>query len=278
MSSTKTSKKIRGASTSLRETEWGLFLEFCNRHALTTWWFRGLTNANYKLVPKVGRDFEGKKWSASVRPSRKTTFAHREFRIFKAFRRRARLGLQFLPETDFEWLALAQHHGVPTRLLDWTTNPLMAAWFAMNHPNPEDDQIARIYAVHVTAKLTVDEDDVNPFRLKGSRPAFVVSPHWHPRVRAQRGCFSIHPTPNEPWKLTGVKNECFDIESKYWPYFRRRLFYFGIDASTVMADLSGLGEAKARANRGSIQYLVPINLVAASQKSGPERNSTGDPR
>ena len=40
------------------------------------------------------------------------------------------------------------------------------------------------------------------------------------------------------------------------------------------------GGNKARANRGSIQYLVPINLVAASQKTGPEveRNSTGDPR
>jgi len=127
--------------------------------------------------------------------------------------------------------------------LDWTTNPLTAAWFATNRPNPEDDQIARIYAVHVTAKLTVDEDDANPFGLKGSSPAFVVSPHWHPRARAQRGCFSIHPIPNEPWKLVGVKNEYFDIERKQWHYFRRRLFYFGIDASTVMADLSGLGEA-----------------------------------
>jgi hypothetical protein len=242
MSSTKTSKKKKRGSSPSRTDDWNLFLDFCNRHAVATWWFRGLTNANYQLIPKVGRGFEGKDWSAPVAPGRETTFADWEGRIFKAFRRRARLGLQFLPETDFEWLALAQHHGVPTRLY-WTTNPLMAAWFATNDPNPEDDQIARIYAVHVTAKLTVDEDDMSPFSPKVSSPVFVVSPHWHPRVRAQRGCFSIHPTPNEPWKLAGVKNKYFNIEKKHWGYFRRRLFYFGIDASTVMADLSGLGAA-----------------------------------
>jgi hypothetical protein len=241
MSSTKRNKKKENNSASADPNKWNLFLDFCNRHALTNWWFRGLTNADYKLIPKVGRGYEGKDWSGPVKPGRNTTFADREVRIYKAFRRRARLGLQFLPETDFEWLALAQHHGVPTRLLDWTTNPLMAAWFATDTTNSEDHQIARIYAVHVTGKLNVDEDDVKPFNLRA--PTFVVSPHWHPRVRAQRGCFSIHPIPNEPWKLIDIKHECFDIERKYWQYFRRRLFYFGIDASTVMADLSGLGEA-----------------------------------
>jgi len=43
--------------------------------------------------------------------------------------------------------------------------------------------------------------------------------------------------------LEGVKNDVFDIEQMHWRSFRRRLFYFGIDASTVMADLAGLGEA-----------------------------------
>jgi hypothetical protein len=238
---TKSRGKSRSAAFS-DKTEWNNFLEFCNKHAVANWWFRGLSDARYQLIPKIGRGFEGKNWFAPVGPKRLTTFADRETRIFNAFRRRARLGLQFLPQTDFEWLALAQHHGVPTRLLDWTPNPLMAAWFAVNDET-SDDRVARIYAVRVTPIKKMDDAKIEPFKLKKRSQVFVISPHWHARVRAQRGCFSVHPTPNLALKLKDIKNDHFDIEKKHWRGFRRRLFYFGIDASTVMADLSGLGAA-----------------------------------
>jgi hypothetical protein len=37
--------------------------------------------------------------------------------------------------TDLEWLAIAHHYGLPTRLLSWAANPLLAAWFATGEEN-----------------------------------------------------------------------------------------------------------------------------------------------
>jgi hypothetical protein len=79
-------------------------------------WFRGQADAAWKLVPSLGRKPNG---------------PQAENALIKRFRQNATSLLSAQPVDEWHWLFLMQHHGVPTRLLDWTENPLVALFFVV---------------------------------------------------------------------------------------------------------------------------------------------------
>ncbi|HLJ66899.1 MAG TPA: FRG domain-containing protein [Chloroflexota bacterium] len=79
--------------------------------------FRGMSRTEYRLTTSLGR------------LGRDTTQALEE-PILRAFRKYAQGGTQLPGSSIWNWLALAQHHGLSTRLLDWTYSPLVAMHFA----------------------------------------------------------------------------------------------------------------------------------------------------
>lgn len=104
------------------EDLWEAFWAWTEGHAAGAYLFRGQADAS-PVIPKIGRSSHG------FDPAREKS-------LFDAFERAAR---PFLNDglSRFELLALAQHHGAPTRLVDWSTTPLVAGWFAVSS-YPED--------------------------------------------------------------------------------------------------------------------------------------------
>lgn len=91
------------------------------------WIFRGQADAGWDLVPSLYRGLE--RWL----PSGATAQAERIHQIeHDVYRKFAQLARRYQnPANKWEELCLAQHYGVPTRLLDWTRHPLVASYFAV---------------------------------------------------------------------------------------------------------------------------------------------------
>lgn len=78
--------------------------------------------------------------------------------------------------TEVEWYHLAQHHGLPTRLLDWTCDPMVALWFAANE---DDDHDGYIYTISHNslecANYQINKEDKRIFLNSGEMEREVIS-------------------------------------------------------------------------------------------------------
>jgi hypothetical protein len=258
--SNKDAVELRGR----QEAHWRRFLRWVDEHGDARWVFRGLGDKDFPLTPNVGR---------------KPTYNVADERtLLDVFDRRVTEYRDSGNLSIWDKLTIAQHHGLPTRLLDWSTNPLVAAYFAVTgSPGaiavkkvsnlrasgspifavPDSRMVeARIVAWNVPARTVIDpklRDD--PFAL--TEVGFLLPRSLTTRIVSQGGLFSVHPNPKEAWAAPLTRDgNVFDIPGDIRAYFQRKLFYFGVDRQRIMGDIDGI------CARIAWQYNVDIGLGA----------------
>tara|TARA_R110001599_G_C12210880_1_gene656559 strand:+ start:496 stop:1707 length:1212 start_codon:yes stop_codon:yes gene_type:complete len=180
---------------------------------------RGVSNHEYPLLPSLFRHVDVE--SADTR----------EHNLMWVFKTHAKAHLDNLPENEIQWMAIAQHHRLPTRLLDWSLSPLVACFFAVESLSPDD---AAIY-IYDVGKF-VKEEEINLSTLSDI-VAFFPS-HGTKRVTAQSGMFTIHPTKNMNLESESIKKIMIPASRK--KYFLEKLVKYGIHQGTIFPDLDGL--------------------------------------
>lgn len=156
------------------------FAHFVEAEAPQNAIFRGHAKSSWHLIPEVHR---GGVISAQNADER----VKAEEAMLKDFIRRTRSLLPHLPRDDWEWLSLARHYGLPTRLLDWTENAAAALFFAVEYPNGGVDS-----AVWCSERPNEVDVTKSPFRVDNIY--LYDPPHIAPRITAQSACVTVHPT------------------------------------------------------------------------------------
>ncbi|MFQ3248058.1 MAG: type I restriction system adenine methylase HsdM [Arenicella sp.] len=196
--------------------------------------FRGMSDNSWELKPSAGRlvikDIDLEKV---------------ERNIFSKFKQEALPYLDFTPRNEWEWLSLAQHHGLPTRLLDWTTNALIALYFAVEDDSSKADSVVYLY-IDNQDSVDVDHKDSNgasiykdPISIPSNPEAQRYIPaHLNQRIIAQSGLFTIHPSPTKPFSSDQIFK--IVIPKNQRSTLKQQLHQYGIHEATVYPGLDGL--------------------------------------
>ncbi len=228
--------------------------------------YRGSSDASSPLLTSLDR-------LGGVRPPH--TKAELEEHILRNFIRYSRPHLGMEPVNDWEQLVSAQHHGVPTRLLDWTYSPLIATFFATRALGGADERDRAVWRLDwqrlheafgfPPLSLLIQDLDglfgkdghLTPWLLmrRGSQRDFACllePPSLDERIAAQAAVFTLCSDKArsfdaflESHGLAGALTKLV-VPAREVARFRDQLDLVGIDERRLFPDLDGVAAAIRR--------------------------------
>lgn len=200
--------------------------------------YRG-QNVDKPLLPKIARN----------PVLEKQQLCDVETKMLKEFKLKARPYLDHNPQNDWEWLAIAQHHGLRTRLLDWTENALAGLWFCVE--NEPDDRsgsgVVWIIDAWLDFVFLIDiETETDPFKVTSTK--ILKAPYATRRIIAQSGLFTVHVLRDKdeiclPIERNKTYKDCLTkviVPNECFRQIRGDLMECGINRATLFPDLDGM--------------------------------------
>lgn len=225
--------------------------------------FRGQSNSSWELVPGLYRqkyNFTVDKAPGMV----ETAFNVLELKIANRFFKDGHPYVQTASRSTRNDLSLMQHFGCPTRLLDWTKDPLVGLFFALSSQDAETDAALYVLVPSFSSEAAI-LDAPYPEGLPNFRSIVTIHPTpIDARVVAQKSVFTLQPfgddeeqfTPLDrrrilrPDKMLGSHPEeqateftKIIIPAKSRFSLMATLLYMGIDHASLFPDLQGVGSA-----------------------------------
>jgi hypothetical protein len=198
------------------------------------WFFRGVSQEQWEPIPKAFRPGEG----------HPDDCADADLDKFHHWKLGAIAYCQNLPEDEIDCLAYARHHGLNTRLLDWSTNPLVGLYFSVfESPDTDGAVYLMTHEENTTifgAALTLLADRQRHKRnirslITGTR---YLPPALNQRILSQNAVFTIQKLPSD--KLSDfVKMKKVLVPRRIKLSCLLKLDSFGINHASLFPDLDG---------------------------------------